>query len=104
MGCRDDANKDMWQAMGIFEDLYSELDQDMIEGFRKILIRYVEVLMETRISDLSDDDIKIMRLINNKYKSFLPDEYQKQIYNKLYFLFDDLLSSLEGSLSNSAHK
>lgn len=104
MGCRDVDNKKMWQAMGIFEDFYSELDQDMIEGFRKILIRYVEVLMETRISDLSDDDIKIMRLINNKYKSFLPDEYQKQIYNKLYFLFDDLLSSLEGSLSNSAHK
>ncbi len=104
MGCRDDANKNMRLAMGIFEDFYSELDQDMIEGFRKILIRYVEVLMETRISDLSDDDIKIMRLINNKYKSFLPDEYQKQIYNKLYFLFDDLLSSLEYSLSNSAHK
>ena len=104
MGCRDDANKNMRQAMRIFKDLYSKLDQDLIEEFCKILAQYVEGLIETRISDLSDDDIEIMRLINNEYNSFLPDEYSEQISEKLYFLLDDLLLSLEDSLSNSAHK
>ncbi len=104
MGCRDDANKNMRLAMGIFEDFYSELDQDMIEGFRKILIRYVEELMEIRNSNLSNADIELLLLIYKEYSSYLPNDYKNKILDKLYFLFADLLDEAAKIISVPAHK
>ena len=108
MGCRDFDIQKMTQMLEIFDSLYPSLeenDQDMIKEFRGALETYVEVLIETNTSFLSKDEIDFLRLINYKYKHFLPDGYdESKIYNKLYFLLDDYIRELRKKTSDSTHK
>ena len=108
MGCRDSDIQMMTQMVELFTDLYPSLeeanDQDMIKDFRGALETYVGVLIETNTSLLSKDEIDFLRLINGKYKHFLPDGYESKIYDKLYFLLDDYIRELRKKTSDSAHK